>query len=228
MSDQVYDPFNTETPEDVAEKNRKAREEGGSYLPYFNPKEDETSIVRFIDDEPLTFYQHRVWDPLAKDGAGGWRVLTCKRKNCELCAAGDKPRYVGAYRLVHIDNLENGKQVPKLKIFLKGVNTLEVLVRRNKKRPLSSQNLEVERIGKGFDTKYTFEGTGDETMPNYEKPDNCELRTVFAIQEDVVKRLAGSVSKKEKDKSGSTGASSAKQSAAPSSSQADDDDDIPF
>lgn len=189
------DVFNTVTPEDY--KEEIADKMAGTGIDYFSLAKDQSALVRFLDDRPLTFYQHRVWDKSSKNGKGGWRMLTCMRTNCPLCIAGDKPRYVGAYRLVHIDNKEkdgSGREVlkPKYKVFIKGVNTLEILERKNKKKPLSSENIEVERAGEGFDTKYIFDFSGDITPPVYEQPEasKMNLKELFKVQLDTVNRMA--------------------------------------
>jgi hypothetical protein len=189
------DVFNTETPEEVADKNREARESFGKFMPYFSLKEDEQAVIRFLDEKPLTFYQHRVFDPDLKEGQGGHRNLTCMRTGCPLCAAGNKPRYVGAYRVIHVDHMENKKPVPTEKIFLKGINVVELLTRKAQKRPLTSANIEVERIGKGFDTKYTFDFTDDKKpIKDYKKPeDGDDLKAVFKLQPDVLERLAKTI-----------------------------------
>lgn len=195
MSDDV---FNTSTIDEVSKQRKEKMEAAGSFMPYFNLGSDQVSLVRFLDNEPLTFHQHRIWDPMLKDGAGAWRNLTCPRLNCPECKLGGKhaPRYVGAYRLIHIDHVEkdeNGveKQEPTEKIFLKGINTLEVLVRKNRRKPLSQENMEVERIGTGFNTKYIFDGTGDTAaIVDYKKPDSDDLKEIFKVQRDVLERLA--------------------------------------
>ena len=223
--------FNTSAPEDVAKQRQAAMEAAGNWMPYLNVPEEGSAVVRFMDNRPLTFYQHRVWDKSLREGQGAWRTLTCIRENCPLCMADDKPRYVGAYRVVHIDHIEkdqSGKEVqrPTLKIFLKGINTLEILERKNKKKKLNSENMDVERIGSGFDTKYIFEFNGDAEVPkDYKKPDEVDLKKIFAPQTDVMKRLAA-------EKKGATPASPEKKEkpADPETGNGGDDyeDDLPF
>lgn len=221
-----YDVFNTTTPEEVADEIRKKRESFDSYAEYFNIPPDGTALVRFLDDRPVTFYQHRVWDKSLKNGQGGWRTLTCLRAECPLCRVADekdKARYVGAYRLIHLDNREDGKVKPKLKIFLKGINTLEVLERKNRKKPLSSENIEVERIGTGFDTKYLFEFTGEsKPVTDYEKPSVTSLKEIFKVQPEILARIAAEKGAAKSD-SGNGGSAKGQDAPAP-----DNDDDIPF
>jgi hypothetical protein len=192
------DVFNTETPTDVKKRNEEIQKSIGKGLSYFSLKDEETAVIRFLDDRPLTFYQHRVWDSSLKNGQGGYRNLTCSRKNCPLCKAGNRPRYVGAYRIIHIDAEDkNGKIAPREKIFLKGVNTLSVLEKKNQKKALSSENMEVERMGGGFDTQYLFDWTGENKKPkDYIRPeDGDDLQEIFKIQPDLAERLALSVKK---------------------------------
>jgi hypothetical protein len=193
------DIFNTATASVIVKKNNKAKENIGKYMPYLAVQEDGSAIVRFLDDEPITFYQHRIYDPSMKEGLGGHRNLTCTRKDCPICGKGDRPRWVGAYRVIHIDHMEKGKQVPTEKIFIKGVNVIEVLERKNQKKALSSENIEIERIGTGFDTKYTFDFTGDKKpIKDFVAPEDDDLRERFKINREDLERLSKTMGKKGK------------------------------
>lgn len=218
------DVFNTDTPDDVSERNKAAQ--SGMRIPYFTLKDDETAVVRFLDDEPVTFYQHRVRDNSLKDGKGGYRQLTCMRKNCPLCKKGDRPRYVGAYRLVHLDNQEGKKIIPKEKVFIKGVKTLEVLAKKSRKKPLTSENLEVERTGSGFDTQWLFEWTGDTAkVKDFQEMENQDLTQLFKPQIEVTERLAKTLAGGDSDDDDDDDVpvkKSAKKRAQ------DDDEDVPF
>jgi hypothetical protein len=192
------DIFNTVTPEEAAKEVQEKRDRAAKYLPYLSIGQDKKAVVRFLDDKPLNFYQHRVYDPSAKDGTGSWRMLTCLRSKCPMCKV-ETPRYVGAYRLIHIDNLEEGKAVPRVKVFVKGIQVVEVLERKNRRKPISSENFEIERIGAGINTKYIFENTGDQVMPkNYVMPEGMSLedekwaylKEMFKPQPEVLERLA--------------------------------------
>jgi len=207
--------FNTETPAEKKEQNKKAMEDAGKFMPYFNLGDGETAIIAFLDNKPVTFYQHRVWDKSAKKGVGGYRTLTCPRKSapCALCKKGDKPRYVGAYRIVHIDNIETvrnkqgkevEKQVPREEIFIKGVNTLAVIERKETKlkekgKHISDKIYEVERVGTGFDTVYTFDETSEVDIPEYKEAEEDDLKEIFAVQLDVINRIAGTLFDDEDD-----------------------------
>jgi hypothetical protein len=189
-----YDVFNTTTPEEMAEEVRRRKEQAGNFVEYFNIEKNIIAVARFLDDAPLTFFQHRIWDKSLKQGVGGWRNLTCIRENCPLCAIQtdkEKARFVGAYRLVHLDNVIDGKVVPKVKIFLKGINTIEILERKNRRKAISSEDMEIERIGDGFDTKYLFEFTGKCTSINeIVATQDINLKEVFKVQLDILNRLA--------------------------------------
>lgn len=227
------DVFNTKTPEQVKEDIDNARKQAASFMPYFNIGKNESAVVRFLDDKAVTFYQHRVMDKTLKEGQGGYRMLTCVRQNCPLCAAGDRPRYVGAYRVVRLDckvRDENGREViqPEEQIFLKGINTLEVLDRKNAKKPLSSENMEIERIGDGFDTKYLFEFTGDkDPVSGYKKPDEDNLQEIFKPLPEVLQRLAPTIKTAGQANAGQPAPQPAAQSLAPVNDTAMEDG-IPF
>jgi hypothetical protein len=196
------DIFNTSTANAIVKKISKAKESIGKYMPYLAVPEDGSAIVRFLDDEPVTFYQHRIYDPSMKEGLGGYRNLTCTRKDCPICGKGNRPRWVGAYRVIHIDHMDKGKQVPTEKIFIKGVNVIEVLERKNQKKALSSENIEIERIGTSFETKYTFDFTGDKKpIKDYVMSEDDDLRERFKINRDDLERLAKTMDKKGKSAS---------------------------
>jgi hypothetical protein len=207
------------------------RKNAGKFLPYFALKEGEApATIRFLDDKPLTFYQHRVFDAGLKQGQGGHRNLTCMRQDCPLCKAGNKPRYVGAYRIIHIDSTEkNGTVAPKEKIFLKGVNALAVLDKKNQKKRLTSENMEVERIGDGFDTQYIFEWTGEKKVPkNYTKPDEDDLKEIFAINEDDLIRLAKNEKRKGRSEEDEEEDPAPKSKGKGKKGKKDEDEDLPF
>jgi hypothetical protein len=200
--DDFSDVFNTETPADVKKRNEEVMQNAGKGLPYFSLQEDDTAVVRFLDDRPLSFYQHRVFDATLKQGQGSYRNLTCIRKNCPMCQVGNRPRFVGAYRIIHIDAVDkNGKVAPQLKVFLKGVNCTVVLEKKNQRNKLSSENMEVERIGQGFDTQYLFEWTGQKNKPKkYNQPDEpVSLQDMFKPQHETLERLAQTLKKKSSD-----------------------------
>jgi len=189
--------FNTKTPEQAVEEKNESRG-GGNYMPYLGIGENDSAVVRFLDRVPLTFYQHREWDPALKKGQGGYRMTTCIRENCPVCNAGGKPRYVGAFRVVHLDAMVSDSQgnkvtTPTEKIFIKGINTLEILTRKDKKRDITSENIDIERIGKGFDTKYMFDYTGVTDAPVFERFENDDLMKIFAPDVEVLNRLAANM-----------------------------------
>ena len=184
--------FNTTTPDEQLKSSKDKNFIKGEYL---GIGDGETAVVRFLDDEPLTFYQHSVFDSRAKSGKGSRISLTCPRKGCPLCDAGDKPRYVGAYRVIHLAHVDaKGRRTqvdPTEKIFIKGVNALAVLDRKNSKKPLSSVNMEIERIGEGFDTQYIPEFTDDKRMPkDYKRLPSASLKDFFKVSMESLDRLA--------------------------------------
>jgi hypothetical protein len=182
--------FNEKSPQQKATEDEERRKQGNKYLRYLKIEKDETVLVRFLDREPLTFYQHRIQDPTLKQGEGGWRNLTCLRRGCPLCAIGNKARFVGAFRVVHITDEGNFE-----KIFIKGNNTLLALGKKDRKKSLTSENVELERVGDGVHTQYLLEWTGEKETPDFERVESDDLEKVFAPDIDAMRRLSGSKSK---------------------------------
>lgn len=185
--------FDTTSPEEA----KKDTEFTG--IPYFNLRDGETAVIRFLLAKAKTFYQHRVWDKAAKKGTGGWRVFTCIRTNCPLCRAGDRPSYKGAYPIIHIDNVEvdgAGKQqrIPRFKILIRGVNDITVLEKKANRYNLTEFNMDVERVGKGTSTQYLFEKTETKDMPQCDyKKEDVDVKKFFAVQLDVMQRVAADI-----------------------------------
>lgn len=203
-------------------------------IPYLSIKAGESAIVRFRSSAPevIAMVHERVWDPNIKQGKGGFRNFTCTIKDCPLCNAGvGKPRILHIYRLVHIDNVDNGKQIPKEKFFVKGVGVHNIIKKKASKKPLESENIEIERIGSTKnDTTYLFDWTGD----NGELPGNIEVfpktaREAFKPNIQDMKRLAGGGNYEEEDEKPGLKTLSKEKPAKPkqkTSFAEDDEDDI--
>lgn len=190
--------FNTTTPQEQKEANQNS-----SYLKasWFKIEDGESARVRFLDETPLTFYQHSEFDKKAKRGAGMRVNLTCIQKDCPLCEAGSKPRYVGAYRVILIEKFDRKgrpmKISPEEQIFIKGVNTLAILEKKNSKKKITSENIDIDRTGDGFDTQYIPEFTGEKKLPaNYKKLPSANLRDYFKPKPNDLARLAKDLMRK--------------------------------
>lgn len=192
------DVFDTVTPQEQKEMNQTS-----SYLKasWFKIEDGESARVRFLDENPLTFYQHSEYDKKAKRGAGMRVNLTCIQKDCPLCEAGSKPRYVGAYRVILIEKFDRKgrpmKISPEEQIFIKGVNTLAILEKKNSKKKITSENIDIDRTGDGFDTQYIPEFTGEKAIPkDYKKLPSANLRDYFKPKPQDLARLAKDLMRK--------------------------------
>ncbi len=189
--------FGEHSAADVADIQEKARNEAYSkkYLGHLPIKKDELVLVRFIDTEPLTFYQHYVKDPVLNEGKGAFRNLTCSRDGCPVCAAKtqwSKPRWVGAYRVIHLDDPAG----PRMRVFSKGVIALTLLEKKQRRlkeegRDINQSDCEIDRSGEGMKTIYTFEfKQPTPAVEAYEYPENIDLVEFFKIDMESLVRIA--------------------------------------
>ena len=220
--------------ESVAAKAKEvddSRDKGGNFVKYLSLNEGEECLIRFLHDEPLTFYQHREYDPDARNGQGGYSMLTCVKgvSTCPLCENGSKRSYRGAYLVLHLDHEEDGKVVPTPKLFVRGINDLRVIDAKRRKFDLVDYDMEVSRVGKATDTRYLFDRVDSKSnLPQFDRSmiDNAKnedeyigfLKKQFRPRPEKMKAIAS------KAGGGSSSASSGAEKPTP----VDDDEDIPF
>jgi hypothetical protein len=139
-----------------------------NYLPSFILKGDEEAVIRFLTYEPICINEHFL--PNAK----GQKNFTCLQgtgEECPLCAAGLKPRFVGAYIILdtrHESWEKNGEKKTRentIKLAKWGVRSLKVISKMHSKRGLASFDWEATRTGSGTDTQYTFLPTDKVELP---------------------------------------------------------------
>lgn len=147
------------------------------YIPSFFLKDGEEATVRFLTDEPLTFYEHFV--------KGINKSFTCPQTpDCPLCAIGNKPSFRGAYLIIDQrseswedkQTREQKSRVNTVKALKMGIRALQVLDRKNAKKGLLNHDWVVSRTGQGNNTIYDFEDvqrvagiTLPEKLPNLEE-----------------------------------------------------------
>ncbi len=198
MNQQIFNEHSIEKAVEIQENSRK-----GGYSPKFLThlpiKKDEIVVVRFVETEALTFYQHYVKDPLLNNGQGAFRNLTCSRDGCPICptkSEWSKPRWMAAYRVIHLDDPEG----PRMRVFSKGVIAMTLLEKKQKRlqqegRDINSANCEIERSGEGFKTLYTFEFKAASPAPAaYEQPEAVDLVEYFKIDMEALIRIAQTLS----------------------------------
>lgn len=189
--------------EHVQDYNKKMgdnQNKGGKYPVYLSLGAGEESLVRFLEKEPIKFWQHRVYDPTIKNGQGGFRVLSCTRTpDCPLCLAGDKPLFKVAWQVIHMDNLdaESGQVKPRIKLWVQGIRFGELYERKSSRFDPSKMNVILERIGVGQNTQYSMEKADNQDAPQYDTEEITNLMEYFGLDDDKYKdmqRIAASIS----------------------------------
>lgn len=134
----------------------EAREQAGKRLFRMWLPDGETKVLRFINEEPLTYMEHRVQPP----GQKRPQFYTCIGEDCPLCAVADgrrisKARFVGAYLVIDRDEFtykqgprkgETVKDQPRL--FVEGQQTLSQLQIHSEKKGLTNRDYEITRTDK--------------------------------------------------------------------------------
>ena len=144
------------------------REKAGKNLwRFFLSNDGDEADVRFLTEEPVTFYEHTVKG--MRNGKEVYDTIVCSGdSNCSLCASGDKPTFKGAFliwdmRPFEYTDKDGKKQKGKgqLRLYVQGARVLSQLDRISSKYGLTNRTITIVRLGKGTSTTYTIE-KGDE------------------------------------------------------------------
>ena len=144
------------------------REKAGKNLwRFFLSNDGDEADVRFLTEEPVTFYEHTVKG--MRNGKEVYDTIVCSGdSNCSLCANGDKPTFKGAFliwdmRPYEYTDKDGKKQKGKgqLRLYVQGARVLSQLDRISSKYGLTNRTITIVRLGKGTSTTYTIE-KGDE------------------------------------------------------------------
>lgn len=130
---------------------------------FFLANDGDEADVRFLTEEPVTFFEHTV-----KSVRGGKEVydsvLCTGNDSCALCASGDRPTFKGAFliwdeRPYEYTDKDGKKQTGKgqLRLYVQGAKVLSQLDRISTKYGLSNRVITIVRLGKGTSTTYTIE-----------------------------------------------------------------------
>jgi len=203
----------------------------GKYPTYLDMDEGDEITVRFVEKDPIKFWQHRVFDPDGKKGKGGFRVFSCTREpDCPLCQAGDKPQFKVAWQVIHVDNIDDqGNEKPRVKLFVKGIKFAEYYAKKTQKKDPTKQNVILERIGSGQNTQYLFAEWGEKGEVKYDADELVDLEEYFGLDDERfadMERIAGSLSSKEDYSGPKKGKKSRLEKN--DDDDDDDDDDVPF
>lgn len=143
------------------------REKAGKNLwRFFLTNDGDEADVRFLTEEPVTFYEHTIKS--VRNGKEAYDTVVCNGDDCSLCANGDKPTFKGAFliwdmRPYEYTDKDGKKQTGKgqLRLYVQGARVLSQLDRISSKYGLSNRTITIVRLGKGTNTTYTIE-KGDE------------------------------------------------------------------
>lgn len=144
------------------------REKAGKNLwRFFLSNDGDEADVRFLTEEPVTFYEHTVKG--MRNGKEAYDTVVCNGdESCSLCASGDKPTFKGAFliwdmRPYEYTDKDGKKQTGKgqLRLYVQGARVLSQLDRISSKYGLTNRTITIVRLGKGTSTTYTIE-KGDE------------------------------------------------------------------
>lgn len=144
------------------------REKAGKNLwRFFLSSDGDEADVRFLTEEPVTFYEHTVKS--MRGGKEAYDTVVCSGDDtCNLCANGDKPTFKGAFliwdmRPYEYTDKDGKKQKGKgqLRLYVQGARVLSQLDRISSKYGLTNRTITIVRLGKGTSTTYTIE-KGDE------------------------------------------------------------------
>lgn len=152
------------------EKQRQdeIREKAGKNLwRFFLTDDGEEADVRFLTEEPVTFYEHTVKG--MRNGKEVYDTIVCSGDDsCSLCKGGDKPTFKGAFLIWDMRPYEytdkDGKKQKgegQLRLYVQGARVLSQLDRISSKYGLTNRTITIVRLGKGTSTTYTIE-KGDE------------------------------------------------------------------
>lgn len=164
-----------EAVHNAAEEIQRIREEAQSKSVMFKLKDNESALVRFIDDlgenVPAVFSIHRL-DRLSSTGKRFQEQVVCWGvEECPFCKAGLKKTKQVAYRIIdrrlYETVKENGKDVIKVKGMASSGGSIRLLQRwldfaqivdnfYIERTTLLDRDYKVERKGSGFETAYTL------------------------------------------------------------------------
>lgn len=134
---------------------------------FFLAKDGDEATVRFLTEEPITFYEHSV-----RTTVGGKErydsVICTQDDDCPYCENGDRPTFKGAFLVWDTREFEakdkNGKKKKvkgSLKLYVQGTKVLSQLDRLSQRYGLTNREYTISREGSGTSTTYLID-RGDE------------------------------------------------------------------
>ena len=157
----------TAVREEKQRQDENREKAGKSLWKFYLQGDGDEADVRFLTEEPVTFYEHTI--KIMKNGKEAYDTVVCSGDDsCPLCANGDKPTFKGAFliwdkRPVEYTDKDGKKKKSEgqLRLYVQGARVLSQLDRISSKYGLSNRTITIIRLGKGTSTTYTIE-KGDE------------------------------------------------------------------
>lgn len=145
------------------EEERKNRQFG--LWDFYVKGDGEEADFVFLTEEPVNWDSHTI--QRSRNGKTYYDTILCTGEDCEYCADGDRPRFVGSYLVVDLRPYtykKNGEDVTvdfQLRLYTQGTKVLSQLDRSSSKYGLVDRLWTLVRVGTGQSTTWSFE-RGDE------------------------------------------------------------------
>lgn len=165
--------FNTgfSSVEENEKRVKKAQENFKGRIQRFWMKDGETAVIRFLTEEPITFWQHTFYIP-----GGKVEKRTCKGEDCEACEEGNKPQFAGAFLIIDRrsykakSGVNEGKTIKRtLRLLVQGQTVLAQLKHYHEKRGLTGMDYEVSRSGSDKNTAYNWDRLDKSSLSSKDK-----------------------------------------------------------
>lgn len=148
---------------DEVKRQEENREKMGKTLwRFFLSKDGDEAQIRFLTEEPITFYEHTVKNTV--NGKDKYDNVVCIGEDCPLCQGGDRPSFKGAFliydkRPYEYTDKEGKKQTGngQLRLYVAGTKVLSQLERLSERYGLTDRDYIITRAGSGTSTTYMFD-----------------------------------------------------------------------
>ena len=148
-------------------RQEKNREKAGKRLWRFFISSDEEATVHFLNEEPISFYEHTI-KSVNSSGEETYSYHMCTGEDCPFCADGNRPSFKGAFLIEDKRPFEytdsSGKKKKgnsRLLLYVAGTKVLSQLDRISGRYGLTKRDYIIIRTGKGQSTSYQVDRTDD-------------------------------------------------------------------
>lgn len=152
----------TAVKEEVKRQEENREKMGKTLWRFFLSKDGDEAQIRFLTEEPITFYEHTVKGSV--NGKEKYDNVVCIGEDCPLCNEGDRPSFKGAFliwdkRPYEYTDREGKKQKGEgqLRLYVAGTKVLSQLERLSERYGLTDRDYIITRAGSGTSTSYMFD-----------------------------------------------------------------------